>query len=102
MSHLGSNLPPSNPRGRKNLFFNSVDEKLSLEDWEKEDYPRQWVRVESNDDYIVYIDYAYCAVGLATTSSDKQIFAEGKFEIILDDIVVVDKDYYGTKKYIWK
>lgn len=49
----------------------------------------------------MYVDASYGAVGFATIDSPHTIITEGVYFINFDDIVVLDKDYYGVTKYIW-
>lgn len=95
-------FPPSTPYGRKHLFYDNFDNRLKLDEWKLNDYPRPWVKVEEDEHIIVYVDCGYGSLGLAKKNNPKEIILEGKYSIIMDNIVILDKDYYGTSKYIWK
>lgn len=70
-----------------------------LEEWYKAGRPSTWEEVEKSDNYTVWVDFGYGALALF----DGDNFLEaGKHEIIRGDVVVLDRDYYATKKYIWK
>ena len=73
---------------------------LELRDWEKADKPRMWLSVEKLDDYEVQIDVGYGGVRLL--KNNLEIARTNQTEIIQDDIIVIDKEYYSATKYIWK
>jgi hypothetical protein len=74
------------------------DEDQSLDEWQDLGKPHVWRRVETVRDYVVYSDTAYG--GLALLKGDVLI-GNGRYHIIADKITVLDRNYYGTNKYIW-
>lgn len=103
---------------RKRLFFESVEEcdkqfprNDDLKEWEEAGCPELWVRVEDKDtfvkgiyqhDYVVYADFGYGNLMLKHKGKEVSI---GKHSIQgvpgHEDVIVLDRDYYGVKKFLW-
>lgn len=101
----------------KNLFFESKeamledfpenDDKFIVDTWNKKGRPFLWVKVEEKDNFAVYVDYAYG--GLMLKYKGKEIgrgkdniqFITENISALDKDVVVLDKDYYNVKKYLW-
>lgn len=59
-----------------------------------------WIIVEDSlaDNLVVWFDKAYGLIALA----NGQTVETGRYSIVTNTVVVLDKDYYGTTKYIWR
>lgn len=73
--------------------------KQSLEVWQAEDKPANWIAVETNRQYTVYVDHSY---GWLALFDNNTLLCSGK-ETMYDcgGVVVLDKEYYSASKYIW-
>ncbi len=57
-----------------------------------------WVIVERDMNLIVWFDRGYGLIAL----TDGKTVETGCYSIVTPNIVVLDKDYYGATKYIWR
>lgn len=71
----------------------------SVEEWLELGKPRMWKFCEKDGDLSVFVDMAF---GRLALFSEEKLIGDGKFEVTSKVAVVLDKDYYGTSKYIWK
>lgn len=94
------NLPTLNDgiNGSPNYTHIYKKSGMKYEEWLKEGGPHVWEIVEEKDQYQVWYDTAY---GKMAIFKGDTIIGAGKHEIVTDDIVAVDKEYYGTTKYIF-
>lgn len=60
--------------------------------------PHTWTIREVEGDYSLALDTGYGE--LALFEKDK-LLGRGRRELIFPGVVVIDRDYYGTHKYIW-
>jgi hypothetical protein len=81
-------------------FPNSrFEPEINLDNWNN---THDWVAVESDGEYIVWLDQGYGL--LALTKGEELCGQVGKY-FIQDNkgkVTVLDRDYYGVSKYIWK
>jgi len=84
--------------GSKNDHINGTNLDFTTDEWEELGKPYHWAIVEEKDDYKVVVDSAYGHIALF--KNDILLDFSPK-TIILEDIVVLDRNYYGTDKYIW-
>ena len=84
--------------GEGNEHINGSNSYISLSEWEELGRPYHWEIVEEKYDYKVALDSAYGHIALFKNDSLLDVTSR---TIILEDIVVLDKDYYSTSKYIW-
>jgi len=80
------------------IIIDSRDSQTS-EQWTDAGGPHTWVLVETDNEHSVYIDvgYGYIALfenGVLAGCSDTYVNTA--------TAVAMDRDYYGTTKYIWK
>ena len=73
---------------------------MEMEDWKNIGSPYCWVTAEENDSVIVLIDIAYGY--MAVLKEGVLLKCSRSKEIVLEDLVILDKEYYNTKKYIWR
>ena len=83
-------------KDRNHINVTNLD--FTIEQWEELGKPYHWEIVEEKDDFKVVLDTAYGHIALF--KSDVLLDVSSR-TIILEDIVILDKDYYGTDKYIW-
>ena len=76
-----------------------VSKQQSLDEWEAAGKPHTWILMEAVDGYELYID---CAHGHMAIFEHGKLLGDGKDHISVPGVVVMDKDYYGTEKYIWR
>lgn len=57
-----------------------------------------WKIVEREMNLIVWFDESYGLLAL----TDGVKVESGNLSIVTNDVVILDKNYYGTKKYIWR
>lgn len=59
-----------------------------------------WIIVEESfvDSLVVWFDKGYGLLAL----TDGAKVESGNLSIVTSDVVILDKNYYGTKKYIWR
>jgi hypothetical protein len=58
-----------------------------------------WIIVESDGDFTVWMDNGY---GLLALTRGEELCDVGKYIARSENVVALDKDYYGVAKYIWK
>ncbi len=75
------------------------DDNLELDTWQAQGKPHIWILSEQENDYQVYTDVGY---GNMCLFKGTELLGYGTTQIITNDIVVMDRGYYGTKKYIFK
>lgn len=87
----------------KNRFQTSVkhtmpDSRSNIDEWLEKGRPHEWLLVETNNDWSVYVDVGY---GYLALFCKNRLVGTGKQHIITDEnIVVLDTEYYGLKHYI--
>lgn len=57
-----------------------------------------WKIVEREMNLIVWFDEGYGLLAL----TDGIKVESGNLSIVTDEVIILDKNYYGTKKYIWR
>jgi len=75
------------------------EKQISVEEWEKLNKPCIWWTVEIDGEYNVLLDIAHDRIALF---KNDEYIDSSKVAIISDNIVVLDKNYYPVKKYIWR
>jgi hypothetical protein len=94
----------------KELVFDSIEKCREKgidesEAWEKAGRPILWCTVEKEYDYgefVAQVDIGYGAVRLI---KDGKEIARGKHAAISGNnarVIVLDKEYFGLEKYIWR
>ena len=71
---------------------------ISLTEWKKQGRPHNWLPVEEAKGHKVFVDVGY---GGIIVVKDGNLLAWGKNEIVRDDIVVIDANYYGISNHIY-
>lgn len=66
--------------------------------WEQQGRPYSWVTAEKKNGYEVLEDYGH---GWLAVFKNEKLLGVGKDKIALKNVVVLDKRYYGIKKYLW-
>ena len=67
--------------------------------WVKADSPICWVLVETDGAYQCYLDLGYG--GMKLICGGEYELAAG-YMVQLNNVVALDRDYYGVHKYIWR
>lgn len=80
---------------RKSIF---VERRLENDEWEALFEPHCWVLVEEFKQYVCYIDVAYGRIALF---ENDEFLSTGKFSATHDEVIALDKDYYGISHYIY-
>lgn len=76
-----------------------VTERSKLEDWDNNGRPHEWLLVEVDRKYSVYVDVAY---GQLALFCGNRLVGTGKYSIITSEgVTVLDTGYYGVSDYIW-
>jgi len=99
---------------RKQLFFNSIEEcdakfprDSDCKKWNDAGRPELWIKVETSINvktakkYEVYYDFGFGGLML---KCNNEVIVKGRDSLTGipgHDIVVLDKNYFGTNKYIW-
>ena len=89
-------------KDRKNIIVTAETRgaQENAEHWEEAGRPYLWLKVEEAvcGIFTVYIDLAY---GYLLLFKSNEILGKGIDSVITDEVIVLDKDYYGCSKYIW-
>jgi hypothetical protein len=75
------------------------DSQQNISAWVADGKPANWIEVETNGNYTVYVDHSY---GWLALFDNNTLLCWGK-ETMYDcgGVVVLDKEYYSASKYIW-
>ena len=75
---------------------------MSPKEWENKSKPYLWHEVERDDirNIVVFADDGHGALLVIKNGEELYIDLSGK-QIILEDMVILDRDYWGTSSYIW-
>jgi len=84
--------------GNDKDHINGVNTHTDLENWNKLRQPYLWEIVEEKDDCKVVLDTAYGHIALFKNDILLDISSRS---IVLEDVVVLDKEAYSSSKYIW-
>jgi len=88
------------------FVYDSVEEGKKAwpqERWENEGMPHVFCKVESSEDgYEVQLDGAYGSLRLLYKGEAIAVGRNMISGIIGHEIVVLDREYYGVSKYIWR
>lgn len=82
------------------VIFKSVS---LIEEWKEQGCPHVIELVEQYDNAYCYIDNGYGYILLIV--EDKNLgtkIKSGKYMCVIDDIIALDKEAYGTESYIFK
>lgn len=71
-----------------------------IDDWEERGCPHIWVNMEKTRQYEVYVDIAYGYIALIKNKKLRYVTAAN--EIIMSDVVVLDRNFYDTEYYLWE
>jgi hypothetical protein len=85
-----------------NLVIENVSQRLGVDEWQAKGKPHEWEMVEEKDVhgrcFRVYVDYGHGKIAL---TEEGKLVRHGKDFLSTDDVVVLEKEYYGVRKYIW-
>jgi len=76
-----------------------INEDLGLEDWIAAGRPRCIIEVERKDGFVAAIDVAYGLMMLFNENG--KFFGAGRYDVVINDVVLLDKAYHGCSKYLW-
>jgi hypothetical protein len=80
-------------------FFENIDYVPHYTEWDK---THDWVKVEELNGYVAWIDMGF---GTAAVTFGEELVGWGKYTVAgceaHPNIVLLDKDYYGTKHYLF-
>lgn len=80
-------------------FIIEKEYSMSPGEWESKEFPHVWRLVEESNGIFVYVDSAYTFL----VAFDKgEILGYGARTITTPTVVVMDAEYYGVLKYIWR
>jgi hypothetical protein len=89
---------------KSHRILQNISEKSDLEAWDKAGRPHEWECVEivehsDRKKYRVWVDYAYGKIALTV---DGKLVQYGKdFLSHEGSVIVLEKEFYGVKKYLW-
>jgi hypothetical protein len=97
LTHINAAYPD-----HPNRVIQNPSERLGVDEWQKAGRPHEWENVETKDvcgkTYRVWLDYGHGKIAL---TKEGVLIKHGKDFLSDEDVVVLEKEYYGTKKYIW-
>lgn len=76
-----------------------------IDTWVALGNPRVWRPVEYDSGLYVYLDRGYGIIAVIhddESASTPTFLGAGKDTIVGKDFIVVDRDYHGTMKYVWR
>lgn len=84
------------------VFIDSIDHILNIEEWLQEGKPHEWLMVEESNGYQAWIDFGH---GIVALTKGDEFVGSGKYQVVgvidHEHVVLLDKEYYGNKNYLF-